>query len=152
MDPWTGPFVVQEQVGKSMVKCLNLETKWIVYIDLNDLHCHKSPDTDSWILEREYVESLCVKLGLEFHDFASADLNETWKNKDLFVDVCMDADLEVVFAKALKVQPRRLLIVVPGWKEKKFYEVHSTIDDSDTFLNNGDPTEFRITARLVVME
>jgi len=28
LDPWSGPFIVQARVGKSMVKCLNLETEF----------------------------------------------------------------------------------------------------------------------------
>ena len=42
----------------------------------------------------------------------------------IFVDIGKAADLEVIFAKALKELPRRLLIVIPEWKERTFYDLH----------------------------
>jgi len=47
-------------------------------------------------------------------------LNDSWKNKQAFVDIGKAADLEVIFSKALKELPRRLLIVISEWKERTF--------------------------------
>jgi hypothetical protein len=37
LDPWSGPFFVEAGVGRSMVKSLNLDTKKVVHIHLNNL-------------------------------------------------------------------------------------------------------------------
>ena len=73
-------------------------------------------------------------------------MNDSWKNKQVFLDIGKAADLEVIFAKAVKALPRRLLIVIPEWKERTFYDLHEYVlgefvaiphDDSDSFLRVG---------------
>ena len=60
--------------------------------------------------------------------------------------------MEVIFAKALKELPRRLLIVIPECKERTFYDLHEYVlgefvaipHDSDSFVESGEVTGFRI--------
>jgi len=58
----------------------------------------------------------------------------------------------MIFAKALKEKPKRILIVIPEWKERKFFDIHSAIHadfisvshDADAFIAEDDPAGFRI--------
>jgi len=60
---------------------------------------------------------VCSELDIEFEEFEEGDLNKTWKNRDVFIDISAAADLETVFAKALKeLLPRRILMVIPEWR------------------------------------
>ena len=62
-------------------------------------------------------------------------MNDSRKNKQFFVDIGKAPDLEVIFAKALKELPRRLLIVIPEWNERTFYDLHEyVLKDSLLFL------------------
>ena len=54
-------------------------------------------------------------------------MNDSWKNKQVFVDIGKAADLEVIFAKALKELPRRLLIMIPEWRERTLYDLHEYV-------------------------
>jgi hypothetical protein len=56
---------------------------------------------------------ITAELDLEFGNFTKGNLNNPWKNRDFFVDISDAADLEIIFAKALKEQPKRILIVIP---------------------------------------
>ena len=77
-------------------------------------------------------------------------MNDSWKNKQVFVDIGKTADLEVIFGKGLKELPRRLLIVIPEWKERTFYDLHEYVlgefvaipHDSDSFVESGEVTGF----------
>jgi len=70
----------------------------------------------------------------------------------IFVDIGKAADLEVIFAKALKELPRRLLIVITAWKERTFYDLYEYVlgefvaipHDTDSFVESGEVTGFRI--------
>jgi hypothetical protein len=135
-----------------MVKCLNLDSKKIVYIHLNDLRNYKRPDTREWRPSESEIKRIAAELDLEFGNFTKSDLNNPWKNRDIFVDISDAADLEIIFAKALKEQPKRILIVIPEWKERKFFDIHSAIhadfisvsQDADAFIAGDDPAGFRI--------
>jgi len=131
LDPWTGPFAVLETVGKSIVKCLNLETKRTVYIHLNDLRSYQRPDTREWKMNPLEIKRVCSELDIEFEEFEEGDLNKSWKNRDVLIDISAAADLEIVFSKALKELPRRILMVITEWRERKFFDVHSAIDAED---------------------
>lgn len=152
LDPWSGPFIVQARVGRPMVKCLILDTKKIVYIHLNDLRNYKRPDTREWRLSDSEIKRITAELDLEFGNFTKGDLDNPWKNRDILVDISDAADLEMIFAKALKEQPKRILIVIPEWKERKFFDIHSAIHadfisvshDADAFIAGDDPAGFRI--------
>ena len=56
------------------------------------------------------------------------------------------------YVKALKEQPKRILMVIPEWKERKFFDIYSVIHavfisafhDADAFLVGGEPAGFRI--------
>ena len=58
----------------------------------------------------------------------------------------------MIFAKSLNELPRRLLIVIPEWKDRTFYVLHEYVfgefvaipHDSDSFIESGDVTRFRI--------
>ena len=151
-DCWEGPMLVQDHQGASMVRCLNLETRRTVYVHLNDLKLYKRPCTVDWRLNDKVKALLGEKLNVDWIDFESRNLSESWKGKDVFVDISSSADLEVIFAKALKELPRRMLIVVPEWKERSFFDLHEAIpgeftaipNDADAFLENGEATGFRI--------
>jgi len=79
-------------------------------------------------------------------------LNDSWKNKHVFLDIGKAADLELIFAKAVKELPRRLVIVIPEWKERTFYDLREYVlgefvtipQDSDSFVESGEVTGFRI--------
>ena len=79
-------------------------------------------------------------------------MNDTWKNKQVFVDIRKAGDLEVIFAKALKEFPRRLLIVIPEWKERTFYDLYEYVlgeffaipHDSDSFVESVEVTGCQI--------
>jgi len=109
LDTWSGPFVVQPQLGRSVVKCLNSDTKKIVYIDLNDLRTYQRPDTRELRLADSEIKRISTEIDLYFENFTKGDLNNSWKNTEVFVDISDVADLEMVFVKALKEQPKRIL-------------------------------------------
>jgi hypothetical protein len=96
---------------------------------------------------------VCSELDIEFEEFEEGDLNKSWKNRDVLIDISAAADLEIVFSKALKELPRRILMVITEWRERKFFDVHSAIDaedfysvshDADAFLVDQDPAGFRL--------
>ena len=86
-DCWEGPMLVQEKIGSSMVRCVNLGTKKVVYVHLNDLKIYKRPSTVGWLLNDKVKASLGEKLGIDCIDFDPLSLNESWKGKDVFVDI-----------------------------------------------------------------
>ena len=58
-----------------------------------------------------------------------------------------------MFANALKELPRRIVMVIPEWRERKFFDVHCAIDaedfysvshDADAFIVDQDPAVFRL--------
>jgi hypothetical protein len=110
-------MLVQEKIGSSMVRCVNLGTKKTVYVHLNDLKICKRPSTVGWLLNDKVKASLGEELGIDWIDFDPLSLNESWKGKDVFVDISSAADLEVIFAKALKELPKRILIFIPEFSE-----------------------------------
>ena len=59
LDPWTGTIAVLETVGKSIVTCLNLETKMTVYIHLNYLRSYQRPDTREWKMNPLEIKRVC---------------------------------------------------------------------------------------------
>ena len=79
-------------------------------------------------------------------------LNECWKSKDVFVDVSSAAELEVIFVKALKELLRIMLLIIPEWKERAFFDIHDAIPgefeaishDAHSFLENREATGFLI--------
>ena len=64
------------------------------------------------------------------------------EEQQVFVDTSDAADLEMSSAKALKEQPKRVLMVIPEWKERNFFDIHSATHadfisvshDADAFL------------------
>ena len=55
-DRWEGPFLVQEQFGRSMAKSLNVETMKTVYVLLNNLKRYSRPSTSEWkVRDANYV-------------------------------------------------------------------------------------------------
>jgi len=70
------------------------------------------------------------------------ELNNPRKTREVFVDISDAVDVEMVFVKALKDQPKRVLMVIPQRKEHKSFDIHSEIhvhfifvsDDADAFL------------------
>ena len=127
LDPCSGPFVVRAQVGRSMIKCLNPDNKKIVYIHLKDLRTHKRHGTRELRLDDSAIKRISTELHLDFENLSKGDLYNSWKNRKVFVDVSDAADLETVFVKALKEQRKRILMVIPEWKERKFFDVNSAI-------------------------
>ena len=93
---------MQEQCGASMVRCLNLETKRALFVHINDLKVYQRPCATDWKLNDKTKAELCAKLDFAWTDFDELFLNDSWKNKQAFVDIGKAADLEVIFAKALK--------------------------------------------------
>ena len=83
---------------------------------MNDLKTYQRPCTSGWKLNDKVNDSLCAKLDVDWTDFEALCLNESWKSKDAFVDICCAADLEVIFAKSLKELSRRAVMVIPEWK------------------------------------
>ena len=49
-------------------------------------------------------------------DVEALTLNKSSKGKDVFVHISCGADLEVIFAKALKELPQRMLMLIPELK------------------------------------
>ena len=112
LDPWSGPFVVQAQVGRSVVKCLNRNTKKIVYSHLNDLKAYKRPFNREGCLADTEIKRISTELDVDFENFIKGDLNNPWKNREVFVNISDASDLEMVFVKALKEQSKRILMVL----------------------------------------
>ena len=56
--------------------------------------------------------ALSAKLDVAWADFDELSLNDSLKNRQVFVDIGKAVDLVVIFAKALKELPRRLVIVI----------------------------------------
>jgi len=135
-----------------MVKCLNSDTKTTAYNHLNDLRTYKRPETREWRLADSQIKRISTELDLDFENFVKEDLNNPWENREVFADISDAADLEMVFVKALKEQPKRILMVIPEWKQRKFFDIHSAIhavfisvsQDADAFLVGDDPAGFRI--------
>jgi hypothetical protein len=90
--PWSGPFVVQAQVRRSMVKCLNSDTKKIAKIHFNDLRTYKRPDTPEWRLVGFENKKISTELDLDFENFTKGDINSPW---EVFVDISYAADVEM---------------------------------------------------------
>ena len=108
---------------------------------------------NEWKMNPLKIKRVCSELDIEFEEFEEGNLNKTWKNRDVFIDISAAADLEIVFARALKELPRRILMVIPEWRERKFFDVHSGIDaedfysvshDADVFLVDQGPAGFRL--------
>jgi hypothetical protein len=79
----------------------------------------------------------------------STDLGGTERS---WFEISDAADLEMLFEKALKEQPKKIAIVNPEWKQQKFLGIHSAIhtdficvsDAADACLVGNDPPGFRM--------
>ena len=78
------------------------------------------------------------------------------EEQQVFVDTSDAADLEMSSAKALKEQPKRVLMVIPEWKERNFFDIHSATHadfisvshDADAFVVlDWLSTPYRICAK-----
>ena len=74
------------------------------------------------------------------------------RGKCLFVDINLSADLEEVFDMIMKNPPKKLLIILPEFKERDFWwqfdsisgELLSISHDSDAFYVENHPAGFRM--------
>ena len=80
------------------------------------------------------IKRISTELDLNFENFTKGDLNSPSNNREVFVDISDAAHQEMVFVKALQDQPKKILIVIPEWKELNFFDIHSAIHDADGFL------------------
>jgi hypothetical protein len=157
MDCWDGPYLVQEIIGNRMVRGLNLNTLRCSVMHFNDIKVYKRPATSDWKLNPVCFEKISQELGIEnLNDFLTIGLEElqssTLKGKEVFIDINNSVDLEEIFELLLKVSPKRVLIVLPEFKERDFWwkfdlipgELASVPDDADSYLVNSNPAGFRI--------
>ena len=151
-DPWTGPYLVQEVMGARVVRALNLDTFKESYIHLSDLKIYTRPPTQSWRLNPVILNGVCNELDVNFGDFQDIRMQDSWKGKCVFVDINQSADLEEILLKAVKDLPKKLLVLLPEWKERSFWSTHEGIVgdqvslplDEDVFLADGEPAGFRL--------
>jgi hypothetical protein len=73
-----------------------------VLVHINDLKVYQRPCTTDWKLNDKTKPELCAKFDVAWNNFDELFLNDSWKNKQVFVDIEKAADLEVIFAKASK--------------------------------------------------
>ena len=70
------------------------------------------------------------------------------------MDIDESSDLEEIILKAIKDLPKKMVFVIPEFKERVFWEFFKCFDcenefikmnkDSDLFLNNGEFVGFRM--------
>jgi hypothetical protein len=75
-----------------------VRTKQTVFLHINDLKVYQRPCSTGWKLNEKKQAELCAKLDVAGTDFEELSLNDSWKNKQVFVDIGKDTDLEVIFA------------------------------------------------------
>jgi hypothetical protein len=151
---WIGPYVVLKQIGSKMVEALNLETNRLSVIHLNDLKEYFRPNTSEWNINSRFLREYCDRLEIDISEFVRPDLNVNWKNKYIFVDINNCAALEDIILKSLKDLLSKLLLVVPEFKERNFWEfiklfLHKNVfidmsRDSDLYLSGEDAIGLRI--------
>jgi hypothetical protein len=157
MDCWQGPYLVQEIIGSRMIRGLNLETLRTSVLHFNDIKQYKRTSTTGWKTNPMLLEKLAHELGINnVNDFERVEITDLFasslKGKDIFVDINCAADLEEIYEFILKIYPKRVLVMLPEFKERDFWwkfdlipgELVSVPDDSDSFLISSQPVGFRI--------
>jgi hypothetical protein len=158
LDCWQGPYLVQEIIGNRMVRALNLETLRTSVLHFNDIKAYSRTTTYDWKLNPILLQKLAHELGISnIDDFERMNLKDLFdknvKDKDIFLDINNAADLEEIYEIILKVYPKRVLIILPEFRERDFWwkydniagEMMSVPDDSDSYLiNDSVPAGFRI--------
>jgi hypothetical protein len=137
-----------------MVEALNLNTERITVIHLNDLKEYYRPSTADWKLNQKYKEIYFDRLSENFNEFVKGDLNVNWKNLNIFVDISESSDLEEIILNAVKELPKKIVFVIPEFKERNFWEFFKCFEnennffkmstDSDLYFNNGELVGLRM--------
>jgi hypothetical protein len=153
-DTWVGPYIVLKKIGSKMVEAMNLNTERKGVIHLNDLKEYFRPSTSNWKLNQKYKEIYFDRLDIDGNDYVKGDMNVNWKNLSIFVDIDESSDLEEIILKAIKDLPKKIVFVIPEFKERVFWEFFKCFDcenefvkmnkDSDLFLNEGESVGFRM--------